>query len=152
MLLERPDLRVDGDDFQQPVPLHRLEVEAPAAGVAEQLLLPLLVSEDQAALAQTDAGRHERRHQQRITRAGGSGDQHHRVTEEAAVDHRVELGVADADPLVAQHAVVLDVQMGDHVEAGVVDREAELAGPVPRAAELHDLDGAATLLGGEHVP
>ena len=57
VVLERHDLRVVGDHLEVPLLLELLEVEAPAAGVAEELLAALLEAEGQAALALGDARR-----------------------------------------------------------------------------------------------
>lgn len=84
VILESGGLRVDADQLEPAVGLERLEVDAPAQGVAEELVVALLEGEEQRALAGLRAAAEELGGEQGLARPGGARDQDDRVAEEAA--------------------------------------------------------------------
>ena len=98
MILQGRRLRVFADDAEQALGLHLLEVDPPAGRVAEELLPALLEGEQEATVPGVDARGQVFGRDQGLARAGRPGDQDHRIAEEAAAAHPVQLGVPGRDP------------------------------------------------------
>ena len=127
VVLERGRLGVDADQLEPAVGLHGLEVDAPAQGVAEELVAALLEGEEQRALAGLGPAADELGGQQRLAGPRGAGDQDDRVAEEAAAAHHVQLGDARADPDVRRPLPQLDGrERQDDDPLPSRDREGEL--------------------------
>ena len=145
-------LGVEADDLELSFLLHAGEVDAPAAGVAEELALALLVAEQDRFLARGHAACEEICYQQRLARSGRAADQRHAVAKEAAAAHFVDCGIAAR---YTYHAgLLLQAQRRERNCDHALMRQQRERGftlGVMAAAHLENLDGAAALFPVQHV-
>src|SRR5207237_4811884 len=96
-ILEARDFRIIAEYAQPAFALHALEIHTPSVGIAEELLAALLEREKKTSLAHGRSAVQELRHRERLPGPGCTGDEDHRIAEESAAAHLVQLAAARRD-------------------------------------------------------
>ena len=146
MVLQAGGLGVERNHLEQALAFITVEVTTPARGVAAQLIAAFLEGHQQRAFAVVDTAADELGGRQGFAAAGGPGDQDHRVAEEAAAAHGIQLHVAGRDAGVGGALIQFDGGQRDHHDPLIRhDGERVFAFLVDGPAELEDFDRAAAL-------
>jgi len=86
--------RVNAHNLQPAIRLLGLKIDAPAAGISEQLAAALLIADQQGTFASRCAACQKVCHQQRLSGARRATDKGDAVAEESTATHPIEFGIA----------------------------------------------------------